>query len=78
MVQWVKNPTAMQETQEMRAQSLGQEDPLKKEMATYSSILVEKFHGQRNLVGYSPKGHTESDTTKRLNTQTTHLLETKL
>ena len=26
--------------QEMRVQSLGQEDPLEKEMATYSSILA--------------------------------------
>ena len=33
----VKNLLAMQET---RAQSLGQEDPLEKEMATYSSILA--------------------------------------
>ena len=30
----------MQETQEMRVQSLGGEDPLEKEMATYSSILA--------------------------------------
>ena len=30
---------AMQETQEMQVQSLGQEDPLEKEMATHSSIL---------------------------------------
>ena len=28
MAQWVKNPPAMQETQEMQFQSLGQEDPL--------------------------------------------------
>ena len=33
----VENPPAMQETQ---AQSLGQEDPLKKGMATHSSILA--------------------------------------
>ena len=32
----VKNPPAMQETW---VQSLGQEDPLEKEMATHSSIL---------------------------------------
>ena len=32
----VKNPPAMQETQ---VQSLGQEDPLEKGMATHSSIL---------------------------------------
>ena len=37
VAQWVKNPPAMQET---RVRSLGQEDPLEKEMATYSSILA--------------------------------------
>ena len=40
----------MQETQ---IQSLGQKDPLEKEMATHSSILGG-FHGQRSLAGYSP------------------------
>ena len=30
----------MQKTQEMQVQSLGQEDPLQEEMATYSSILA--------------------------------------
>ena len=30
----------MQETQETWVQSVGQEDPLEKEMATYSSILA--------------------------------------
>ena len=37
MAQWVKNLPAVQETQEMWAQSLGQADPLEKEMATHSS-----------------------------------------
>ena len=37
MAQWVKNWPAMQETQ---VTSLGQEDPLEKEMATHSSILA--------------------------------------
>ena len=32
----------MQEMQEMWVQSLGQEDPLEEEMATYSSILAWK------------------------------------
>ena len=40
MAQHVKNPLAMQETQEMRVQFLGWEDPLEEEMATHSSILV--------------------------------------
>ena len=26
--------------------------------------FLEKFHGQRNLAGYSPWGHKESDKTK--------------
>ena len=35
-------------------------------MATHSSILAWISHGQRSLVGYSPWGHKESDTTERL------------
>ena len=35
---------------------LGQEDPLEKEMATHSSILAWRIHGQRSLAGYSPWG----------------------
>ena len=40
MAQSVKNPPAMQET---LVRSLGQEDPLEKEMATHSSILAWKI-----------------------------------
>ena len=40
VVQSVKNPPAMQET---RVRSLGQEDPLKKEMATHPSILAYRI-----------------------------------
>ena len=40
MAQMVKNPPAMQETQEIQVRSLGQEDPLEKEKATHSGILV--------------------------------------
>ena len=36
----VKNLPEMQEQQEMQIQSLGWEDPLDKEMATHSGILV--------------------------------------
>ena len=43
--------------QETRVQFLGQEDPLEKEMATYSIFLPEKSQGQRSLMGYSPWGH---------------------
>ena len=36
----VKNPPAMQDTQETQVQSLGWEDSLEKEIATHSSILA--------------------------------------
>ena len=36
----VKNSPAMREMQELRVQSLGQEDPLEKGIATHSSILA--------------------------------------
>ena len=39
----VNNLPAMQETQETRVQSLGQEDPLEKDTATHSSILARKI-----------------------------------
>jgi len=33
--------------------SLGQEDPLEKEMATHFCILAWENHGHRSLVGYN-------------------------
>ena len=35
-------------------------------MAPHSSTLAWKSHGRRSLVGYSPWGREESDTTERL------------
>ena len=61
MVQQVKNPPAMQETW---VQSLLWEDPLEKEMQTTPLLLPGESHGQKSLVGYSPRGHKESDTTE--------------
>ena len=49
----VKNPSAMQETQEMQVESLGQEDLLEKEIATLSSILAWRIPWTASLVGYS-------------------------
>ena len=46
------------------AGSLGQEDPLEKEMGTHSSIMPGEFHGWRGLVGYSPGRCKESDMTE--------------
>ena len=63
MAQRLKRLPAMRETW---VRSLGWEDPLEKEMATHSSILAGESHGRRSLVGYSPWGRKESDTTERL------------
>ena len=67
MAQLVKNPPAMRETW---VPSLVWEDPLEDGMATHSSILgLGNPHGQRNLVGYSPWGHKELDTTEQPSTR---------
>ena len=39
----VKNLPAMREMQEIWVQSLGGEDPLEEDMATYSSVLAGKI-----------------------------------
>ena len=59
----VKNPPAMQETQ---VQSLGWEDPLKKGVATHSSILAWRIPWAKKLVGCSPWGRKQSDTTEQV------------
>ena len=64
VAQRVKCLPAVQETQVL---SLGWEDPLEKEMATHSSILVWKIPMDRGTwLGYSPWGCKESDTAERL------------
>ena len=61
MAQTVKRLPTMRET---GVQSLVWEDLLEKEMATHSSILAWKIHGQRSLVNYSPWGPEELATTE--------------
>ena len=60
IVQLVKNMSAMQETW---VQSLGQVDPLEKEMANHSSILAWKITW---MVGYSSWGLKELVRTEQL------------
>ena len=57
MAQRVKNPSAMQETQEIWVRSLGWEDPWKRKWQPTSVLLLGKSHGQRSLMGYSPWDH---------------------
>ena len=61
VAQLVKNLLAVQETW---VRSLFQEDPLEKEMQPTPVFLPGEFHGQRSLVGYSPQGWKESETTE--------------
>ena len=51
-----KRLPAMQET---RVTSLGQENPLEKEIAIHSSTLALKIPWMKEPVGYSPWGHKE-------------------
>ena len=50
--------------QERWIPSLGQEDPLEKEMATHSSIPAWRIPWTEEPGGYSPWGRKESDTTE--------------
>ena len=59
MAQLVKNPPAMQETW---VRSLGQEDPLEKEMATHSSILAWKNPMDRGAWWATVHGVAKSQT----------------
>ena len=56
--------------------SLGQEDPLEKQMATQSSVLAWRIAWTEEPGGLQSWGHKESDTTERLNSNTcsSHLL----
>ena len=64
MAQRVKNPPAVQETQEIRAQSLGREDLLEEEMETHSSILAWKIPWTEEPGGLQSLGLQESDMTE--------------
>ena len=61
MAQRLKRLPGMQET---RVRSLDREDPLEKEIPTTPVLLPGESHGGRSLVGYSPWGRKESDTTE--------------
>ena len=56
VAQWVKNLPATQEMHEMWVQSLCCEDPLEKEIATYSSILAWRIPWTEKPGGLQSKG----------------------
>ena len=61
----VKRLPTMRETW---VQSLGREDPLEEEMATHSSVLAWRFHGQRSPADYIPWDPKELDVTEHTRT----------
>ena len=65
----VRNPLAMQETQEKEIWSLGREDILEEGTATYYSILVWKIPGTEEPGRLQPLGSESQTQLKRLSTQ---------
>ena len=57
----VKNPPANAETLVL---ALVWEDPRKRKWHPTLVFLPGKFHGQKSLAGYSPRGHKESNTSE--------------
>ena len=50
--------------------------PWRREWQPTPAFLPGESHGQKSLVGYSPRGHKESDTTERLTLYYHHKLKT--
>ena len=69
VAQQVKNPSAVQETQEKQVQSLGREDPLEEGMATHSSVLAWRVLMDRGAWRATVLwGRSESDTPEQKHT----------
>jgi len=64
VLEWhLKRLPAMQETW---VQSLGGKIPWRRKWQPTPVLLPRESHGRRSLVGYSPRGHKESDMTEWL------------
>ena len=63
VAQMVKGFPAMRET---RVRFLDWEDPWRRKWQSTPALFPGKSHGRRSLIGYSPWGRKESDTTERL------------
>ena len=61
VAQTIKRLPTLRETW---VQSLGQEDPLERKWQPTPVLLPGKSHGWRSLLGYSPWGRKELDTTE--------------
>ena len=61
----VKNMPAMQKMHGIHVRSLGGEDPPQRRAGQSTPLFSPgESHGQRSLVGYSPRGRKRSDRTE--------------
>ena len=68
MAQWVKNPPAMQETQDVGFDPWVRKMPWRRKWQPTPAFLPGKSQEQKSLVGYSPWDCKESYMTERLST----------
>ena len=66
MVQQVKNPPTMKETQKTWVRFMGREDPLDEGIATHSIILARRIPQTEEPGELQSRGHKELDTTECL------------
>ena len=64
----IKNPSAMQETQEMRVQSLAPEGPLEEGMAIHSSIFTWRIPWTKEPGGLLSIGSDMTEVTEHTHT----------
>ena len=57
-------------------QALGREDPWRRKWHPTPVFLPGESHGEGSLVGYSPRGHKESDRTEQLSAHASALNST--
>ena len=67
VAQWVMNPSAMQENRRCGFNLWVGKIPWRRAWQPTPVFLLGESLGQRSLVGYSPWGCKESDTTEQLN-----------
>ena len=65
-----KNMSANTEVKRDTSLIHGRKIPWNKKWQPTTVFLPGKFHGQRNLVGYSPRSRKELDTTEHMHTNT--------
>ena len=64
VAQWYRIHLSMQETQDPGFHPWVETIFWRRKWQPAPVFLPEKFHGQRSLVGYNPRGHKESEATE--------------